>query len=373
MKILFSIVFLALSILGFSQKEILKDPISLKIAEKAIAHLDNFQFSAFDKEVEKLKVNYGKHPSYPLLKSMSLYYQSLVDMNRKGEHLEYLNLLNKVIDYSEEMLKTNPESTEGLFFALSGYGYRAQYYSDHDHFFRAINEGKKSYKYFKKGQKLKKELNEFYFMTGLFGYYIEQYPENHPVIKPLMSFFQKGNKVKGLQELDYASKNAVFTKGTAYIYTAYLYTKFEANYNKGKQYSGDFYRLNPKNTLNKTNYILALMLNKDYRKALPLLNSLKNEKNEYYQMAYHLFKGWYMLEMLDDKKVALEDFEIAELLAQKNPRITLDLYTITCYKKAQVYEASGLKDKAKNYYKKAVVDSGFKEIERAYRTFQAKK
>jgi tetratricopeptide (TPR) repeat protein len=210
-------------------------------------------------------------------------------------------------------------------------------------------------------------------MTGLFNYYIEQYPENHPMIKPMMGFFQKGDKELGLKELDYATKKAVFTQGSAYTYITYLYTKFEANYEKGVFYSKKFYKMNPNNTLNKTNYLMALLFNKQYDEALALINSLKKEKNEFFLIAYHLYKGWYALEKEGDKKMALAQFEIVELMSQKNKSITLDFYALACYKKAQIYEELNLKDDAKTYYKLALNDSSFEEVKVAYKSFQQKR
>lgn len=368
---LFPFVFLfLLNTLVFSQKEILKDPQATRVAQQCVDYLNNYQFDKFDIEVEKLQAKYSTHPSYPLLKSMALYYQSLIDMNPNKEDLVYINLLNEVVDYSEELLKEDPDSKEALFFALSGYGYRAQYYSNQGAFIKVVGEGKKAYKYYKKGQAFKEEENEFYFMTGLFNYYIEKYPENHPIIKPMMGFFQKGNKELGLQQLDYATKNGMFTQGSAYTYISYLYTKFECNYDKSAYYTKKFYEMNPKNTLNKCNYIMALLFNKQYEKALPLIYSLKKEQNEFFLIAYHLYYGWYVLEKDKNVEKALTQFEIVELMSEKNKEITSDFLALTNYKKAQIYQGLGRVDEAKESYKNAINDSSFEEIKKEYKSFQ---
>jgi tetratricopeptide (TPR) repeat protein len=368
------LIFLFLSVhLSIAQKDILKDPVASKVAEKAVNYLNNFQFDAFDKEVEKLRPNYELHPAYPLLKSMSLYYQSLVDMNHKAEDLEYIKLLDQVVGYSEKILLSDPNSPEGVFFALTGYGYRAQYFSDNGSFFKAVGEGKKAYKYYKQGRQYKDELNELYFMTGLFNYLLVQYPENHPIVKPLMGFFQKGDKQLGLEQLHYGSVHAIFTKASCFSYSAYLYTKFEENYKKGKQYTSDFYAMNPNNNLNKVNYIIALLFNKDYEKALPLINSLKKEKNEFYTTAWQLFTGWYTSEQAKDYEAALGHFEVFELLSKKNTSITNDLQALACYKKAQIYELQNNNEEAKAYYKKALNSSSYEEIKNAYKNLQQKK
>ena len=106
MKLLVSAFLLVASFLGFSQKEILTNKHAVEICKRCINYLDNYEFDHFDIEVEKLKEDYEKHPAYPLLKSMSIYYQSLTDMNNKGENMTYYKLLNNVVSYSEIMLKT---------------------------------------------------------------------------------------------------------------------------------------------------------------------------------------------------------------------------------------------------------------------------
>lgn len=373
MKLLVSVFLLAASFLGFSQKEILTDKHAVETCKKCINYLDNYEFDQFDIEVEKLKKDYEKHPAYSLLKSISTYYQSLTDMNNKGENITYYNLLNNVVTYSEIMLEKDPESKEGLFFALSGYGYRAQYFSDIGSFFKAVGEGKKAYKFYKKGKEYKDELYEFYFMTGLFNYYIEQYPENHPMIKPLMGFFQKGDKEQGLQELDFACKNAIFTQGSAFTYSAYLYTKFEMNYPQAINYSGNFYESHPNNSLNKVNYIMALLFDKNYNQAYPLIQTLKGYNSNYFVIAQNLFKGWYEFEQNKNQTKALKHLKIAELLCAENMTITQDLYALICYKKAQIFEEQNKTSEAKTYYKNGLSDSSFEEVKLAYKTFQQKK
>tara|TARA_B100000809_G_scaffold266075_1_gene327220 strand:+ start:1611 stop:2732 length:1122 start_codon:yes stop_codon:yes gene_type:complete len=371
---LIGIIFLLLSFhFNFSQEEILKDPIASVIAENAVGYLNNFQFDEFDVEVEKLYTSFSLHPAYPLLKSMSLYYQSLINMKHQAEDTVYIKLLDQVVDYSEEMLVENENSKEGLFFALTGYGYRAQYYSDNGAFFKAVGEAKKAYKYYKKGRDYKDELNELYFMTGLFNYLIVQYPENHPMVKPLMGFFQKGDKQLGLEELDYGSKYAVFTKASCFSYSAYLNTKFEANYEKGVEYTRDFYLMYPLNTLNKVNYIMALLLNGNYAKSLNLIESLKKEDNKFYLIAYHLFEGWYTSHNSHDIDKAMMHLDIVELMRSENKDITGDIYALSCYKKAQLYSSMMMNDQAKIYYKKALANSSFTVVKDAYKVFQQNK
>jgi len=363
--------FLFLSFLVCSgQKEILKDSVSRKITKDAVNYLNNYQFAEFDVEVEKLKKDYENHPAYPLLKSMSLYYQSLIDMERSAEDETYIDLLDEVVEMSEKMMTDYPGSREGVFFALTGYGYRAQYYSDQGVFFKAVGEGKKAYKYYKQGKEYMKELNEFYFMTGLFNYLIVQYPETHPIVKPLMGFFQKGDKELGLEYLDYGSKNAVFTKGSCFTYSTYLYTKYESDYKRAIEFSETYYTMYPQNGLNKVNYIIALLFNQDYETALPLILSLKEEREEYFLIARNLFEGWYAKEKLNQPDVALEHFEIVRILSQKNDKITVNLCALSCYKTAQIFESQKKNGEAKEFYKKALNDSPFEEVKLAYENFQ---
>ena len=56
---------------------------------------------------------------------------------------------------------------------------------------------------------------EFYYTTGLYNYYREQYPESHPGYKTVVWVLAGGDKEKGLQLLHKASKEALFTKTEA--------------------------------------------------------------------------------------------------------------------------------------------------------------
>ena len=118
---------------------------------------------------------------------------------------------------------------------------------------------------------------------------------------------------------------------------------------------------------------MALLFNKEYDKALPLIRSLKLEDKKFYLIAYHLFQGWYILEKNGDAEASLKHFDIVELMIQNDKTITKDIYNLTCYKKAQIYSSKGMNDEAKSYYKKALSGSAFEEIQDSYKEFQKRK
>ncbi|MDB4835321.1 tetratricopeptide repeat protein [Cyclobacteriaceae bacterium] len=372
MKLFLLISTLLLSSLLAQSQELIKDSVNLKLVQKSLNHLNNFEFDEFDVAIDSFKLKYEHHPSYPLAQSMKIYYLSSIDLSIKEEDTTYLNLLTQVIGYSEKLLEKDENSIEGLFFALCGYGFRAQYYSDYGYFTKSIGEGRKAYKYYKKGKDFRDQLSEFYFMTGLYNYYIVQYPENHSIVKPFMAFFENGDKALGLKELQFTTKNADFTKASAYIYMIDLYIKYEGDYEKSIKYGKEFLALFPKNPLAQIGLGKSYLLNKDYKGAQQIANLLKQSKSEFCQLHAEFFELWIKTAHQKPSEKYIEELQVILEKVIKNPKISFDIIALIYYKQAQQYDFLGEDQLAKKAYKESLDTTIFVEITETYKAFQKK-
>jgi hypothetical protein len=146
---------------------------------------------------------------------------------------------------------------------------------------------------------------DFYFFTGLYNYYREAYPDNHPAYKPLAALFPKGDKNKGIREIQTAATKSIVLKAEAFSFLSSIYLGYEKNYQKAYNYSKSLYELYPANLQYLGGYLKNLLLVKKYDEAEKLIAvSEKESGNSYFQAQTDVFKGILQEKKYNDKKKA---------------------------------------------------------------------
>jgi hypothetical protein len=109
--------------------------------------------------------------------------------------------------------------------------------------------------------------NDFYFFTGLYNYYRETYPEVYPIYKAVAFLLPKGDKIKGLNELNIVATNSIFLKAEASSFLSAIYSSFENDFRKASNYSKSLHELYPNNPQYLAIYSKNLLLTKKYDEA----------------------------------------------------------------------------------------------------------
>jgi len=112
----------------------------------------------------------------------------------------------------------------------------------------------------------------------------------------LAFLFPKGDKVKGIAEMQNAAFNSIMLKAEAYSFLSYIFMNFENNYLRALPYTKGLYELYPGNLSYKAGYIKNLLLLKEYDEAELLMKSANNG-NRYFMAQMSIFRG-----ILQEKK-----------------------------------------------------------------------
>lgn len=212
-----------------ASSQILQDQATKQLASQVLQNVYAMQYSAANTLTESIYAKYPKHPVYPFLKAYIISWENFPLTKQKTAYTTYNAYLTDCINLSLAMLKKNDEDVEGIFFAMMGYSLLALHESESGDFMSSVGYGRKAFSYMKKGFDLGNVLPDFNFSTGLYKYYAEQYPETHPIAKPVMAFFPGGNKQEGLQKLLLASQTGQFSKVESLLYLNSIYAKYEQN------------------------------------------------------------------------------------------------------------------------------------------------
>ena len=296
-----------------SNAQILKDTASLNLLKKGIDQVYNFEFDNAHEVYAKISKNYPGHPIVRLLKGMMTYWENYPLITSSPARGSFENDLRSCIELSEK--KHNPsDEAEYLLTDLCGRGMLLLFYADNDLSMEVIPLATGTYQYIRRAFDFPAVYSDFYFFTGLYNYYREAYPEAHPVYRALTFLFPKGNKIKGLKELQKAAQSSIVLKAESASFLSWICISFENNYQQASYYSKSLQEMYPGNLEYRAEYIKNLLLVKQYNEAESLiLSPASKTSNSYFQAQISIFNG-----ILQEKKY--HDYEQAQKYYNKGVR-----------------------------------------------------
>lgn len=276
-----------------SLSQVLNDIEALNKIKEGITYIYNMEFTKAQSIYGYLINKYADHPACDIYNAIIIYWKNYPLIPEKPASKDFERILKNAINKVEAKYKINPENPENIICGIGSYGLLLLYYSDNGITNQVINYSISGYKYVNRSFKFLNEYPDFYFVTGLYNYYIEAYPQKHPIYKPVTIIFPSGDKEIGLKHLKIATKKAIFLKAEAYNFLSNIYLNFELNYKEALEYTKELYNLYPNNDVFLFNYIKMLLINKDYKKALELTEKLSNEnfENKFFLGQYLLYKA----------------------------------------------------------------------------------
>jgi len=185
---------------------------------EAMNSLYNFEFQEADSLFQNLKNKYPKHPLPYFLLGYSQYWRILPNEDNTSHDAKFYTYMNLVIDLAEKMYDKDEKNFEAIFFLTAGHAFNGRRRSDNKEWTAATFSGSKALHYLKLGREYNEMSPEFLIGEGLFNYYVEWIPQNYKAFKPVMWFFPKGDKSKGIDFLKQASQNAFYSRIEAQHY-----------------------------------------------------------------------------------------------------------------------------------------------------------
>lgn len=345
-----------------SAQKLSQNPLALELAKKSIEKMYNLETEESVAIANKLEKICPGHPAPTFLKALNVYWSSMPVHSQSKNYNKFVDHLNETLQRAEKLLEKDKENEEGIFFSLAAHGYLTQIYAEEKNHLKAFKEVKNAYSYMKTGFDLLHKSPEFYYTTGLYNYYREQYPESHPGYKAFVWVLAGGDKEKGLQQLHKASNEALFTKTEAINYSAIIHLRYEANAKNAEQYASKIVRLFPGNYLYRAVYSETLLNLGKYWEAIPHINQLVSSKDPFFKMIGSVYHG---IRVEKHEKKLSEAKEIFYKMIEDSQEIPVktDHYVSMAYLGlGRIYLKEGDKDKAKEYFKKTLNLSNYPSI-----------
>lgn len=341
--------------------QILYDTATQAIVLEVIDHIYNQEFNEIEPLARQIRTKYPTHPVNPMLKAMQLQWQYLPVKDNKVIVGQYMNLLQECISKAKVLEKDPKTRPEAAFFSMAGHGYIALVHNYNDDKIKAASEAKQAYNYVMDGFKYMERNPEFYFSSGLYNYYIIRYPDDHPIVKPIVYFFKNGNVETGLRQMEIASKKGIFTRTELAYYLARILLKHEMRYEQASIHLSYLVKQFPHNPIFLMKYTETLLLLNKYNEAEEYLERLKKRNERFLSIASQTFEG--IIEEKDRKN----DRE-AEKLYQAALRLPFDDEYTKEYRAfayaglARIASRAGDRKKATLYYKKVQDTAEYKGL-----------
>ncbi|MCS7019804.1 MAG: hypothetical protein NZM34_11900 [Bernardetiaceae bacterium] len=299
---------------------LLADKTALALLEKGLPLMYNCEFAKARSYFSQVQARHPNHPVTPLLNALLLFWQYMPfdDFESKG-FKQHVYFLEKTISASQEMLKRDNSDVEGVFFMLTARGLLMQHYNERGEAMQAVGEARKLYGLIKHAFDLRNHNIELNFMTGLYNYYREYFPERYPIYRPFVVFFRPGSKKEGLENLETCVQKAIFTANEAAGYLTHIYLRYENNHEQALRHSRQLAQRFPNNMHYVAAFIETALLTKRYEEAAQMLPLLQKSERPLFKAASLAFGAMLAEFHKKDLATAVKMYQAAEnlLLAEQ--------------------------------------------------------
>lgn len=227
----------------------LNDPESERHISAGIDHVYNLSFDQATAEFQRVVLKDPLHPAGHFFLAMVDWWRIITDIENTSRDEQFIDGLDKVIELCDERLEKNEDDVAALFFKGGSLGFQGRLHGNREDWIKAANAGRNAMPIVQRTYKLAPENNDVLFGIGIYNYYAEVIPNQYTFVKPLMIFFPKGNKEKGLSQLRKASANARYANIEATYFLLQILFNFEKQYGEALQLALKLHERFPNNVL----------------------------------------------------------------------------------------------------------------------------
>lgn len=239
MKLLFIILFVA-NLSTFSQS--LDERI-----QTGIKQIYNIEFEQAEKTFRSILTDYPENPAGRFFLAMVDWWKILLDLDNESYDQMFFQKIEDVIFHCNQILKKDKKNVDALFFKGGAIGFRGRLRALRDSWLKAADDGREALPIVEYASKLDPSNQDVQLGFGIYNYYASVIPDQYPYIKPLMIFFPKGDKEKGIAQLKNTAKNGKYAKYEAQYFLMTLFFNYESNYEEAKKYADNLTSIFPRN------------------------------------------------------------------------------------------------------------------------------
>lgn len=215
--------------------------------QTGIKQIYNIEFEQAEKTFRSILTDYPENPAGRFFLAMVDWWKILLDLDNESYDQMFFQKLEDVIFHCNQILKKDKNNVDALFFKGGAIGFRGRLRALRDSWLKAADDGREALPIVEYASKLDPSNQDVQLGFGIYNYYAAVIPEEFPYIKPLMIFFPKGDKEKGIAQLVNTAQNGKYAKYEAQYFLMTLFFNYEKNYDEAKKYADNLTSLFPRN------------------------------------------------------------------------------------------------------------------------------
>lgn len=336
-----------------AQIRYLEQTVLLEKTDSCLQFIYGFRFDEARVLQLQLELLSPGHPAPVFLEALLIYWENFPLLPDNDLSTTFDGLMDSCIHRAALMLDKPGTHLEGVFFDLFGRAFKAMFWADNGKASRAVADLPEMYKRTKEGFLLVEDFPGFYFSTGLYNYYIEAYPEAHPIYKPFVAFMHKGDRNLGLIQLNRAIQESVFLRVEATLFMALIQANYENDLNTASIYAEKLHREFPRNTYYQGLITSIWLHQKRFARVRELLPILEEQSDPYSHLIHTLASAFLAEKKGGEENEAGKAYLGVIGLAESLGPIADMFNAMACMGLSRLHEARGLHQAARQWSRKA--------------------
>jgi tetratricopeptide (TPR) repeat protein len=218
------------------------------ITRKGINYIYNLEFENAEREFDILINRQPDQPAGYFFSAMIDWWRILINLDDESYDKGLKKKLEKVIDICDALLDKDEFNIVALFYKCGAIGFRGRLFTNRDSWLKAADDGRIAYPILMKAYKLAPTNNDILLGIGIYDYFAEVIPSQYSILRPIMFFFPKGNKARGIEELKMAWEKAYYSNVEAAYFLLQVYLNYENEPFKALEVALWLYNKYPNNT-----------------------------------------------------------------------------------------------------------------------------
>lgn len=219
--------FLVVSFASINLQSQTGEPLILE----GIDRIYKIEFDSAEAIFDKVISDYPFDPEGYFFKAMVQWWRIYINRGTEDNDKEFFLRVDKVIEVTNNILEKDPNDAKALFYKGGAIGYRGLLRSIRSSWLNAASDGREALNLIEDASKINPENPDIIFGLGIYNYFAEFVPEKYPMLKPLMIIFPKGDRVKGLLQINQAIQNSHYARIEAENILGYINLRYEKNFN----------------------------------------------------------------------------------------------------------------------------------------------
>ena len=347
-----------------------------QLVKTGINQIYGIQFNEAENTFNTVIKEYPTHPSGKFFKAMITWWRILLDLSNESLDDHFYDQLDEVISMCDDILDKNDKNTDAMFFKGGALGFRGRLRSIRESWFKAAMDGKDGLSLVFKSYSINPQNVDVQLGFGIYHYYAEVIPRQYPAVKPFMILFPKGDKNRGLKELENVASSGRYTRIESRYFLMTLNYQFEENMIETRKWAKILLSDYPNNPNFQKYYGLTFVKENNYSEAVKIFRDVYNKcrrgmpgynKSFEREASYYIGNDFKIKEKTDSSAFY---FEKSEKLSRELDGGNESGFLInTVFYLGMLYDQLGLRDKAIRYYKETLKlkdRSNFHELAEEY-------